>query len=127
MNLSSSVSATPKKGVSTLSSGNSDLDAKVRADSHSFPSRRMGIDTIFAFRCKSSRFSRHHRFEDLGKFASFVFVSWTHAARSSFRTFAHFLYSSSKRSVPSAAFFCRIAALLRSFSHGWVLFLFFRP
>jgi len=94
--------------VSTLSSGNSDLDEKVRAkafaleaasDNHSVPCRKVGMDTTFALRCNSSRFKRHHRLLDLGNFASLVFVSRTQAARSSFKMFVHCLPASLKRSM----------------------------
>ena len=92
MKSSQCVSAWPKKGVSTTSSGNSFLAVNTFANAFAFPlaskihvfsSRSGGIELIFIFRCINSRFILHHCLLLLDREDNFSFSLLTYFCRSS--------------------------------------------
>ena len=79
---SNDTSGWPKKGQSTISGGNADLEAKVVANrfalhfgslTHSCPSRKGGIEEHVVFLSRSYRFSFHHCLLPFFKLAIFSF------------------------------------------------------
>ena len=90
--------------------------------SHPLSSRSVGIEDMLAFFLNNSRLIRHHCLLCRLRFCSFSLILSTYAARSSPKTWIHLSRSTSKRSVPSALFFCISAFLHRSFNQGCVPF-----
>ena len=95
---SSSISARPKKGQSTLSAGNCAFMSKVLAKrfalsfgslSHAFPSRNGGIEEHFPCLDNKTLFSFHHSLLPLDRLLIFVRSCTMYLSCSSFSTRVH--------------------------------------